>query len=85
MEETFDLKTIMEEKFDINHLADLLRGEVIGPYQIRAPGPGRAAKDHTLFVMFDQFFLEEPFIHSFAGDDPTLCHRYVQYSLGRFY
>jgi hypothetical protein len=81
MKETFDLKK-MERDFDISYIADLLRGDVIGLYQIRAPGPGRSEKDRTLFVLFDQFFEEEPFIHSFAGDDPTLCRRYFEYLIG---
>ena len=72
----------MEETFDIKFMADLLRGEIVGPYQIRAPGPGRPETDRTLFVMFDQFLQDEMFVHSFAGEDPSFCLKYVLFSLG---
>jgi len=71
----------MDETFDIREMAEYLRGDVTGPYQVIAPGPGRPETDRSLLVWFDSFMEEEPFVFSFADDDPQVCLAYVLSSL----
>ena len=73
----------MNRTFDIRQIADQLRGEVVGPYQVRAPGPGCAETDRSLVVMFDVCTEDEPFVFSFAGDDEQICLNHVLSSLSR--
>lgn len=72
----------MKPYLDAIFLVDVLGGEVVGPYQVHVPGPGRSKKDRSLLVMLDPYIPNEPFIFSFADDDPSLCLSYIHSALG---
>jgi len=66
---------------EIGKLAELLGGEVRGG-QVLAPGPGHSATDASMSVKLDTTAPDGFIIHSFAGDDPAECRRYVIEKLG---
>jgi hypothetical protein len=64
----------------LQHIARSLNGEVRGN-QVAAPGPGHSAADRSLSVKISDSG-EDIVVHSFAGDDPIECKKYVREKCG---
>jgi hypothetical protein len=71
----------MKAYFEVSQLASALGGEVIGPYELRVPGPGRPKEDRSLLVMLDPKMPDQPFLFSFADDESSLCESLVRSAL----
>jgi putative DNA primase/helicase len=65
----------------IKTVAQILGGEVSGD-EVVAPGPGHSSRDRSLCVKLDPQAPDGLLVHSFAGDDPMACKRYVLDKLG---
>jgi hypothetical protein len=72
----------MNSNFDAKSLAAALGGEVVGPNQVRAPGPGHSKKDRSLTVKIDPTAPHGLLIHSFANDSFQLCLSHIHFVLG---
>jgi putative DNA primase/helicase len=69
-------------KFDAKSIAVTLGGEVTGPNQVSAPGPGHSKKDRSLSVKVAPGAPGGLLIHSFANDPYRICRDYVYSALG---
>jgi putative DNA primase/helicase len=65
---------------DLRRIARLLGGEVSGRNSILCPGPGHGPRDRSLSIRF--VGVDEPIVHSFAGDDWRACKDHVVGLLG---
>jgi putative DNA primase/helicase len=72
----------MTHLFDARLIADALGGEIVGPNQVRVPGPGHSKKDRSLSVKIEPNAPHGMLIHSFSGDDFQTCLSYIQSTLG---
>lgn len=72
----------MTDYFDARLIADALGGEIVGPNQVRAPGPGHSKKDRSLSLKIEPSAPYGLLIHSFSGDDFQTCLSYIQSALG---
>lgn len=62
-------------------IADALDGDVRNG-EVLAPGPGHSGADRSLSVKPEQDAPDGFLVHSFSGDDPADCRRYVREKLG---
>src|SRR4051812_47293602 len=62
-------------------LARALGGGASGT-RVRAPGPGHPPQDRSLVIDIKDDAPDGFLVHSFAGDDPTLCKDYVRQRAG---
>ena len=64
----------------LQQIARVLNGEIRGN-QVAAPGPGHSAADRSLSVKINDSG-DDIVVHSFAGDDPIECKKYVREKCG---
>jgi hypothetical protein len=64
----------------LQQIARALNGEIRGD-QVAAPGPGHSAGDRSLSVKVSDSG-DDIVVHSFAGDDPIECKKYVREKCG---
>ena len=64
------------------HIAQALGGDVAGPNQIIAPGPGHSPRDRSLSIRIDASAPDGFVVFSHAGDDPLAAKDYVKQRLG---
>lgn len=69
------------DNLSIEIVAQILGGEV-SRGQVLVPGPGHSPGDRSLCVKFDPHAPDGFLVHSFEGDDPVACKRYVLDKLG---
>ena len=62
-------------------IADALDGDVRNG-EVLAPGPGHSGTDRSLSVKPEKDAPGGFLVHSFSGDDPADCRRYVREKLG---
>jgi Protein of unknown function (DUF3631) len=62
-------------------IAETLGGEVQG-FDVLAPGPGHSSVDRSMSVRPDTGAPDGFIVHSFCGDDPIACKKYVCEKLG---
>ena len=67
-------------EISLQQIARALNGEIRGN-QVAAPGPGHSAVDRSLSVTINASG-EDIVVHSFAGDDPVECKKYVRERCG---
>ena len=67
-------------QISLKQIAAALNGEIRGN-QVAAPGPGHSAADRSLSVMISDSG-DDIVVHSFAGDDPVECKKYVRERCG---
>lgn len=72
----------MTDYFDAKMIATVLGGEVTGPNQVRAPGPGHSKNDRSLSVKIEPSARDGFLVHSFANDDYWICRNHVLVALG---
>jgi hypothetical protein len=58
-----------------------LRGIVTGNKSVLAPGPGHSLVDRSLSIKIDPAVADGFILHSFAGDNPTVCRDHVRAAL----
>jgi hypothetical protein len=63
-------------------LAAALGGDVVGPNQVKAPGPNHSPKDRSLSVKMEPSAPGGLLIYSFADDSYEICLDYVYSKLG---
>ena len=63
-------------EISLQQIARALNGEIRGN-QVAAPGPGHSAADRSLSVTISASG-DDIVVHSFAGDDPVECKKYVR-------
>ena len=59
-----------------------LGGTVTGKTSVLVPGPGHSRSDRSLSIKIDPTAGDRFVVHSFAGDSPIHCRKYVQAALG---
>jgi hypothetical protein len=64
----------------LQQIARALNGEIRGA-QVLAPGPGHSTADRSLSVTINASG-DDIVVHSFAGDDPIQCKKYVRERCG---
>jgi hypothetical protein len=69
-----------EVEISLQQIARALNGEIRGN-QVAAPGPGHSGADRSLSVKISDSG-EDIVVHSFAGDDPVECKKYVREKCG---
>ena len=62
-------------------IAQALGGDARG-FDVLAPGPGHSREDRSMSVRPDEGAPDGFLVHSFAGDDPIACKKYVIEKLG---
>jgi Protein of unknown function (DUF3987) len=67
-------------EISLQQIARALNGEIRGN-QVAAPGPGHSAADRSLSVTISASG-DDIVVHSFAGDDPVECKKYVRERCG---
>jgi putative DNA primase/helicase len=68
---------------DLNRIARLLGGDVVGRDSILAPGPApHSPRDRSLSIRFDPYAPGGFHIFSFCGDDWRVCRDHVRAALG---
>ena len=67
-------------EISLQQIARALNGEIRGN-QVAAPGPGHSAADRSLSVTIGASG-DDIVVHSFAGDDPLECKKYVRARCG---
>jgi hypothetical protein len=67
-------------EISLQQIARALNGEIRGN-QVVAPGPGHSCKDRSLSIMISDGG-DDIVVHSFAGDDPLECKKYVRERCG---
>jgi hypothetical protein len=76
----FNFQREKKVEISLQQIARALNGEIRGN-QVVAPGPGHSAADRSLSVKISDSS-EDIVVHSFAGDDPVECKKYVRERCG---
>ena len=68
---------------NVQFLAKLLVGDIVGPRSIAVPTPGHSRRDRGTTITFDPAAPDGFLVHSFNGGDPIEIENIVRSALGR--